>query len=147
MIVYPDTSFILSLWHTGDSNYTEALKLFSRLSGDTWLWCDLHQLEVPVAAQVATHREPEGLQEHIARTIVFRAERAVARGGFLRKALPPEAVNFALSLANAYGWGAKHTTLDLWHIGAAWELGANYFATFDGRQAEVARSVSFSTNL
>lgn len=33
MIVYPDTSFILSLWHTGDSNYAEALKLFSKLSG------------------------------------------------------------------------------------------------------------------
>ena len=28
MIVYPDTSFILSLWHTGDTNYAEALKLF-----------------------------------------------------------------------------------------------------------------------
>ena|ERR1035437_647238 len=116
-------------------------------SAESWLWCDLHQLEVPIAAQVATHREPEGLQEHVARTIVFRAERAVTRGGFLRKALPPEAVSFALSLANAHGWAAKHTTLDLWHIGAAWELGANYFATFDERQAEVARSVSFSTNL
>ena len=88
MIVYPDTSFILSLWHTGDSNYAEALKLFSKLSRDSWLWCDLHQLEVPIAAQVATHREPVALQEHVARTIVFRAERAVTRGGFLRKALP-----------------------------------------------------------
>ena len=71
MIVYPDTSFILSLWHTGDTNYAEALKLFSRLSRDTWLWCDLHQLEVPVAAQVATHREPEGLQEHIRAPLCF----------------------------------------------------------------------------
>ena len=147
MIVYPDTSFILSLWHTGDRNYAEALRLFAKFSRDSCLWCDLHQLEVPIAAQVATHREPEGLQSNVARTIVFRAERAVTRGGFLRKALPPEAVSFALSLANAHGWGAKHTTLDLWHIGAAWELGANYFATFDKRQAEIARSVSFSTNL
>ena len=147
MIVYPDTSFILSLWHTGDSNYAAALKLFSKLSRDSWLWCDLHQLEVPIAAQVATHREPVALQEHVARTIVFRAERAVTRGGFLRKALPPEAVSFALSLANAHGWSARHTTLDLWHIGAAWELGANYFATFDERQADIARSAGFSTNL
>ena len=147
MIVYPDTSFILSLWHTGDSNYAEALKLFSKLSRDSWLWCDLHQLEVPIAAQVATHREPVALQEHVARTIVFRAERAVTRGGFLRKALPPEAVSFALSLANAHGWRARHTTLDLWHIGAAWELGANFFATFDERQADIAQTVGFSTNL
>jgi hypothetical protein len=40
-----------------------------------------------------------------------------------------------------------HTGDVNWHIGAAWELGANYFATFDERQAEVARSVGFSTNL
>lgn len=147
MIIYPDTSFILSLWHTDDANYTEAAKLFSNFARATWLWCDLHQIEVPVAAQVATHRQPEGLQEHVARTIVFRAERAVTRGGFLRKPLPPEAVNFALSLANGQGWRTRHTTLDLWHVGAAWELGANYFATFDERQAEVARSVSFTTNI
>jgi predicted nucleic acid-binding protein len=79
--------------------------------------------------------------------IVYPDTSFILRRGFLRKALPPEAVSFALSLANAHGWAAKHTTLDLWHIGAARELGANYFATFDERQAEVARSVSFSTNL
>lgn len=37
--------------------------------------------------------------------------------------------------------------LDLWHIGAAWELGANFFATFDQRQAEVAKIAGFSTNI
>jgi hypothetical protein len=147
VIVYPDTSFILSLWHVDDVNYEEATKLFSKLSRDTWLWCDLHQVEVPIAAQVATHREGQPLREHVARTIVFRAERAVARGGFQRKALPPEAVSFTLSLAYAHGWRARHTTLDLWHIGAAWELGASFFATFDERQAKVAKTVGFSTNI
>lgn len=147
MIIYPDTSFILSLWHEGDANYLEATKLFFKFSKDTWLWCDLHQLEVPIAAQVATHRPPDSLQQYIARAIVFRAERAVTRGGFLRKSLPPESVHFALSLANTHGWKSKHTTLDLWHIGAAWELGANYFATFDQKQANIAKIVHFSTNI
>src|SRR6266705_1571425 len=147
MIVYPDTSFILSLWHENDINYRAATNLFARLSKETLLWCDLHQLEVPIAAQVATHRRTEPLQEHVARTIVFRAERAVARGGFLRKPLPPESVGFALGLATAHGWTKKHTTLDLWHIGAAWELGASFFATFDDRQAEIVRTLKFTTNL
>ena len=40
-----------------------------------------------------------------------------------------------------------HTTLDLWHIGAAWELGANYFASFDQKQARVAKTVGFSANI
>src|SRR6266404_1352676 len=147
MIIYPDTSFILSLWHAQDVNYPAATELFSRFSKDTWIWCDLHQLEVPIAAQVATHREPERLQEHVARTIVFRAERAVARGGFLKKELPLESVGFALQLANAHGWTKRHTTLDLWHIGAAWELGASFFATFDGRQAQIAKTVGFRINM
>jgi hypothetical protein len=147
VIIYPDTSFILSLWHQGDVNYVAAKRVFSKYSKDTWLWCDLHQLEVPIAAQVATHRVADALEEEIARTIVFRAERAVARGGFLRKQLPPEAVGFALGLAAAHGWKKKHTTIDLWHIGAAWELGASFFATFDDRQAEIARTLKFHTNL
>lgn len=147
MIVYPDTSFILSLWHKDDVNYEKATALFAKFGRSAWLWCDLHQIEVPMAAQMATNRQPQPLAEHVARTIVFRAERAVARGGFLRKPLPPESVSFALSLANAHGWRTRHTTLDLWHIGAAWELGADYMATFDERQAQVAKTVSFATNL
>ncbi len=146
MIIYPDTSFVLSLWHEGDVNYAAATRLFTRFSRDTWLWCELHQLEVPIAAQAATHRREGALQENVARTIVFRAERAVARGGFLRKQLPLQSVAFALSMANAHGWAKKHTTLDLWHIGAAWELGASFFATFDERQAEIAKTLKFSTN-
>ncbi len=147
MIIYPDTSFILSLWHADDVNYQAARELFSRSSKETWLWCDLHRLEVPVAAQMATHRIADPLHPHVARAIVFRAERAVTRGGFLRKPLPPESVNFALQLAQAHGWTQRHTTLDLWHIGAAWELGASFFATFDERQASVARTAGFSSNL
>lgn len=147
MIVYPDTSFILSLWHDGDVNYPAANELFSKFGKASWLWCDLHQMEVSIAAQVATHRKPEALLEHVARTIVFRAERAVARGGFLRRQLPAESVGFALQLANAHGWSEKLTTLDLWHLGAAWELGASYFATFDRRQAAIARTIKFNTNI
>jgi len=104
-------------------------------------------LEVPIAAQAATHRPAAPLHEHIARTIVFRAERAVTRGGFLKKQLPLESVGFAVGLAHAHGWDTKHTALDLWHIGAAWELGASFFATFDARQAEVAKALKFKTNI
>ena len=162
----PDTRFILSLWQArrpraqlkrgvpeeslapgDDLNYTPATQLFSRFSRETWLWCDLHQMEVPIAAQVATHRAHDPLKEHVAKTIVFRAERAVTRGGFLRKLLPLESVSFALGLATAHRWSRRLNTLDLWHIGAAWELGADYFATFDERQAEIARTVKFATNL
>jgi hypothetical protein len=147
LTVYPDTSFILSLWHEDDVNYGAASRVFSSLSKETWLWCELHQLEVPIAAQLATHRPVNPLKDHIARTLVFRAERAVTRGGFLKKQLPLESVGFALGLAQAHGWKARHTAIDLWHIGAAWELGATFFATFDERQAGIAKALKFKTNV
>jgi len=147
MIVYPDTSFILSLWHNGDVNFEEARRIFGKLSDETWLWCELHQLEVPIAAQAATFRQGEALKPHIARAIIFRAERAVTQGAFVRKQLPADAIGATLKLASAHGWKEKHTTLDLRHLGAAWELGAAYFATFDNRQAKVARSMGFRTNV
>ena len=121
MIVYPDTSFILSLWHKDDVNFRAASEFFKTHEHGSWLWCDLHELEVPIAAQMATHRDRQPLLPHIARAIVFRAERA-ARRGFLRRELPGDARKFALSLAAQYGWKKKLTTLDLWHVGAAFEL-------------------------
>jgi hypothetical protein len=89
MIIYPDTSFILSLWHAGDVNYPAALEFFRKHETAGWIWCDLHEIEVPIAAQVATHRDRQPLKPHIARAIVARAERA-ARRGFQRKTLPED---------------------------------------------------------
>lgn len=145
MIVYPDTSFLFALWQEDDANHAAAQKFFQKHDAATWLWCDLHEIEVPIAAQVATHRQPVALAPHLARQIVFRAERA-ARRGFLRRELPAGAKKFALALAAQFGWEKRLTAFDLWHLGAAFELGCDTFATFDTRQAAVARTAQFRTN-
>lgn len=145
MIIYPDTSFLFSLWHADDVNYACAEKFFYDHESATWLWCDLHEMEFPIAVQMATHLGKNPLAEHIARAVIFRAERAVRRG-FVRRELPHDAKKFALALAGRYGWQKKLTTLDLWHVGAAFELGCDTFATFDGRQAEIARKAGLATS-
>jgi predicted nucleic acid-binding protein len=145
MIVYPDTSFIFSLWHKDDVNHDAAQMFFTGNEPAQWLWCDLHEIEFPVAVQVATHREKNPLQPNIAKAVIFRAQRA-ARRLFLQKELPTEAKRFALSLAEKHGWKKRLTAFDLWHLGAAFELGCDTFATFDVRQSELARSAKFRVN-
>src|SRR5476651_670227 len=108
MIVYPDTSFIFALWHEGDQNHPLAEKFFRKHDAAAWVWCDLHEIEVPIAAQVATHRQNQPLLAHIAQKIIYRAARA-ARRGFLLKELPPDAKKFALSLSEKYGWEKRLT--------------------------------------
>lgn len=145
MIVYPDTSFIFSLWHEGDVNHSAAQSFFTRHDSASWVWCDLHEVEFPIAVQVATHREKQPLGVAVAQAVIYRAERA-ARRGFQRKELPADAKKIAVTLSERYGWKKRLTAFDLWHIGAAFELGCDTFATFDARQSEIARLAKFRVN-
>jgi hypothetical protein len=43
------------------------------------------------------------------------------------------------------GWSKRHTAFDLWHLAAAWTLGAGAFLTFDERQKEICQTLSFRT--
>jgi aryl carrier-like protein len=52
----------------------------------------------------------------------------------------------ARSLGEAHGWRKRHTSFDLWHLAAAWTLGAGAFLTFDERQKEIGRTLSFRTS-
>jgi hypothetical protein len=49
VIVYPDTSFILSLWHSDDANYAEAIKLFRRFSKETSFFATFDDRQTEVA--------------------------------------------------------------------------------------------------
>jgi len=51
----------------------------------------------------------------------------------------------ARSLGDAHGWTKRHTAFDLWHLAAAWSLGAGAFLTFDERQKEICKVLSFRT--
>jgi len=62
---------------------------------------------------------------------------------FVRRDLPlDESINMARTLGDAHGWAKRHTTFDLWHLGAAWALGAGAFLSFDDRQKEICKILS-----
>ena len=139
MIVYCDTSFLVSLLNEEDVNYAAARELVDKYRTQDFVVCEVHLLEIPASIRAATHRTMDPIPEHVARRIINRFDRAVNRKVFQRKRLEgDDALNMARSLGEAHGWKERHTSFDLWHLGAAWTLSAGVFLTFDVRQKRIA---------
>ncbi len=139
MMVYCDTSFLVSLLNEEDVNYRTAKRLAGQHRTSDFVVCEVHLLELPASVRAAVHRSVDPIPEHVARRVINRFDRAVNRKIFQRKQLEGDAaLNMASNLGETYGWKERHTAFDLWHLGAAWALSASVFLTFDKRQKRIA---------
>jgi hypothetical protein len=139
MIVYCDTSFLVSLLNDEDVNYRAARDLAGKYRTGDFVVCEAHLLEIPASVRAAIHRLVDPIPEHVARRVINRFDRAVNRKILQRKPLEgDDALNMARRLGEAHGWKERHTSFDLWHLGAAWALSAGAFLTFDKRQKRIA---------
>lgn len=146
MIVYCDTSFLVSLFYENDANHQAARRLVSRFDQHDFVLCQIHQLELPAALRAATHRQESPVPVHVARLVINRFDRAWHGRLFVRRDVPlDDSISMARSLGEAHGWAKRHTAFDLWHLGAAWALGTGAFLSFDERQREICKSLSFQT--
>jgi predicted nucleic acid-binding protein len=146
VIVYCDTSFLISWFYDDDSKHKAARDIGAEYDGEDFVLCQVHQLEFPASVRAAVHRAESPLPPQVARAIINRFDRAWNGRDFVRRGLPLEdSVMMARSLGEAHGWTKRHTSFDLWHLAAAWSLGAGAFLTFDERQKEVCRALSFRT--
>jgi len=145
MIVYCDTSWLLSYLNEDDENHVVARKAAEKLAGHDFVVCEVHLLELPAAVRAATHRIRDPVPEHIARRVINRFDRAVTGKILLRKEVDmKDSVAMARSLGETHGWNKRHTTFDLWHLAAAWSLSAGSFLTFDHRQGRIAALMGMS---
>jgi predicted nucleic acid-binding protein len=146
VIIYCDTSFLVSLLYEGDTNHKAARNLAAKFDGQDFVLCQIHQLELPAAIRAGTHRQESPIPAHIARLVINRFDRAWNGRMFVRRNLPvDDSVNMARSLGDTHGWTKRHTAFDLWHLGAAWALGAGAFLSFDGRQKQIAAVLGLQT--
>jgi predicted nucleic acid-binding protein len=145
MIVYCDTSFLVSYLNEDDVKHKAARTAVGKWDTQDFVICEVHLLELPAAVRAAVHRDESGVPEHVARRVINRFDRAVNSKLFLRKHLDlPESVAMARSLGDSYAWKKRHTMFNLWHLAAAWSLSAGVFLTFDGRQSEIAEALGMS---
>ncbi len=139
MIVYCDTSWLVSYLNEEDENHRVARTTAAKLTGHDFVVCEVHFLELPAAIRAATHRAADPVPEHIARRVINRFDRAVTGKILIRKEVDmKDSVAMARSLGETHGWKQRHTTFDLWHLAAAWSLSAGTFLTFDQRQGKIA---------
>ena len=145
MIVYCDTSWLLSYLNEDDENYAVARAAAGKLAGHDFVVCEVHFLELPAAIRAATHRAQDPVPVHIARRVINRFDRAVNAKILLRKEVDmKDSVSMARSLGETHGWKERHTTFDLWHLAAAWSLSAGTFLTLDQRHAKIAGLMGMS---
>lgn len=77
MIVYCDTSWLLSYLNEDDEKHSVARVSAGKLVGHDFVVCEVHLLELPAAVRAATHRAHDPVPEHIARRVINRFDRAV----------------------------------------------------------------------
>ena len=146
MRVYCDTSFLFGFLNEDDVNHAAARGRARRFSGDDFVVCEVHLLELPAAVRAATHRAVGAVPPQVARRVINRFDRSVTGKIFLKKQVDlTESVAMARSLGETHGWKQRHTTFDLWHLAAAWSLSAGAFLTFDQRQETIARAMGMKT--
>jgi predicted nucleic acid-binding protein len=139
MIVYCDTSFLVSFLNEADVNHRAARRMAGHCRAAEFVVCEVHLLELPASVRAAVHRKDGPIPETVARRVINRFDRAVNRKMFQRKRLEgDEALNMARSLGEIHGWKERHTAFDLWHLAAAWALSSGVFLTFDKRQKRIA---------
>jgi len=146
MTVYCDTSFLVSFLNEDDVNHAAARGRARRFSGDDFVVCEVHLLELPAAVRAATHRSADAIPPHVARRVMNRFDRSVTGKIFIKKQVDmTDSVAMARSLGETHGWKERHAAFDLWHLAAAWSLSSGVFLTFDRRQETIALAMGMKT--
>jgi predicted nucleic acid-binding protein len=136
VVIYPDTSFLVSLY-VEEENTPLAQKFVASLS-DPLPFTPFHRLEFRTALRGRVFRK---ILTHAQLQMAFRRSDEALLGGIL-KHIP---LLWADALREAERLGEAHLTEtgvrsgDLLHVASAVMLGAREFVTFDQRQTELAR--------
>ena len=138
MSLYPDTSFLVSLY-TLDANSAAAARKM-RHAPASLILSDLAELELANALEQRVFRKELELMQIQAGHKAFRDD--LEQGVFERRQVETGAV-YERALRLSRKWTAKlgTRTLDVLHIAIALEAGAEGILTFDLHQLKLARSI------
>ena len=136
MVIYPDTSFLFSLYV--EEKTSPVAELYAEQSSEPLTFTPFHRLELRTALRLRAFRKQISVAElHVA---LRRSEEALVDG-----ILQHTPLNWSDTLREAERLGEAHLTEmgvrsgDLLHIASAVILGAREFVTFDQRQTKLAR--------
>jgi len=132
--IYPDTSFLVSLY-LNDGHSREAR---ARIASAPALWfTPLHSAEWEHVIGQHIFRGELSLSE--AQRVSAKLEEHRTAGRWLSVPIPEDALEVCSKLAHEYGPKLWMRTLDTLHVACALELKAERFWTFDERQGRLAK--------
>ena len=144
MVIYPDTSFLFSLYVNEDE--TPIAREYAEQLTGALTFTPFHRLELRTAFRLRVFRKQLGLDE--LRWALRLSDEHVA-DGFLQHT----SLVWAEILREAERLGEAHLTKtgvrsgDLLHVASAVVLGACEFVTFDQRQAKLARRAGLKVKI
>ncbi len=136
MVIYPDTSFLVSLYI--DEDHSKSSEDYADTLHDPLVFTPFHRLEFRTAIRVRVFRNELTISQM---THILHQIDEDLLDGLLRHT----PLSWAETLREAERLGAAHLTVtgvrsgDLLHISSAVVLGAREFVTFDQRQTKLAR--------
>jgi len=134
--IYPDTSFLVSLY-LNDDHSREAR---ARIASAPALWfTPLHRAEWEHVIAQHIFRGELSLSE--AQRVSAKLEEHRSAGRWLSVPIPENALEACSDLARKYGPKLWMRTLDTLHVACALEFKAERFWTFDERQAKLAKTL------
>jgi len=138
--IYPDTSFLVSLY-LNDNHSREAR---TRIASAPALWfTPLHAAEWEHVIGQHLFRGELSLSE--AQRVSAKLEEHRSAGRWQAVPIPEDALEVCSELAREYGPKLWMRTLDTLHVACALELRAERFWTFDERQAKLAKAQGMKT--
>ena len=135
MTVYPDTSFLVSLYVL-DSHSTRVVPVM--ISRPNLILTPLIELELTNAIELDTFRQRIRPDEAQRAHAAFRED--IDAGVYSLRPVPADAYETAGRVSRRRSAQLGTRALDILHVACALNLGANKFYTFDGRQREIARA-------
>ena len=136
MIIYPDTSFLVSLY-TPDANSSPAARKMQAQHSAVFFLSDLAELELMNAFQQRLFRKELRATQVQSAQLAFRDD--LEQGVFLKKPVEVGAVyERALRLSRKWTSTLGTRMLDILHVAMALEFGADRLYTFDRQQSKLA---------
>jgi predicted nucleic acid-binding protein len=141
--VYVESSFLVSLY-SPDVHSETAQRIIQAAREDLWLTA-LVEIEVVNALSQTVFRKESSLSQAQASLRAFDQDLRV--GAYRMKPLPENVFVRARQVSRETTPRLGTRTLDLLHVAAALELGADEFYTFDRQQGKLAKEMKLKVNL
>jgi len=141
LTIYPDTSFLVSLYLVDRHTSRAQQKLIQR---PAILFTQFHRAELTHATYQHVFRGQ--ISEAEARLAIANVDRDCRANILSEIALPATAFETCADLAKRHVATLGVRTLDSLHVAAALELKADRFWTFDERQGRLAEAEGLTTN-